>query len=196
MGQAGRLRRGAGHGSRRPRKVGQGNGALSRGEWSVSFFRRKTPAQVTIDKFAKGFVPSTATSIHSPVATAAMDRFIEAQAEREAQAKTAEELAVLFYVTDGTAAERLAEAMAIAEAYELAGSMTMAEIELSKAEKLIRIPDPKERQIDIQAALDGYEMSDLPGRFVSAAKRWRDTAEVQRRVLKGQQARKMSDGQT
>ena len=48
--------------------------------------------------------------------------------------------------------KRLGDAKAIAQVYELAGSMTLAEIELSTAENLIRMPDPRERQIDTQAA--------------------------------------------
>jgi len=144
-------------------------------------FRRKSQAD-RVENFAKMFEPSTARSVHTPESKAAMQRFLEAQDARAAQAVAADEGVRLFMEMLGDARSdvRSWAALAIAEGYEEARSLTLREMELMLIEMTARIPDYGERQKDITRSYEGYEMAGLPRRFVRAAAEWRAIAEFER----------------
>ncbi len=141
-------------------------------------FRRKSQS----DDFEKMFEPSTAKSVRTPESEAAMQSFLEAQEARAAQAEAADEAARSFVETLGHASSdvRSRAALAIAESYEEARALTMREMELMVAEMTARIPDLKERQMDITRSYQGYDLAGLPLRFVRAAAEWRKITEFER----------------
>ena len=128
------------------------------------------------------FEPSTAKSVHTPESEAAMQRFLEAQDARAAQAEAADEGARSFIETLGDASSdvRCQAALAIAESYEEARSLTLREMELMVAEMTARIPDNGERQMDVTRSYQGYDLAGLPLRFIRAAAEWRKIAEFER----------------
>ncbi len=141
-------------------------------------FRRKSQS----DDFAKMYEPSTAKSVRTPESEVAMQRFVEAQDARAAQAEVADEGARSFIETLGDASNhvRSRAALAIAESYEEARALTLREMELMVAEMTARIPDYRERQMDITRSNQGYDLAGLPQRFVRAAAEWRRIAELER----------------
>jgi hypothetical protein len=141
-------------------------------------FRRKSQS----DDFAKMYEPSTAKSVRTPESEVAMQRFVEAQDARAAQAEVADEGARSFIETLGDASNhvRSRAALAIAESYEEARALTLREMELMVAEMTARIPDYRERQMDITRSYQGYDLAGLPQRFVRAAAEWRRIAELER----------------
>jgi hypothetical protein len=151
-------------------------------DFQMALFRRKSPADHAIEDFAKMFEPSTATSAHTPESEKAMQRFLEAQDARAAQAEAADEGARSFIEMLGGASSdvRYCAALGIAEGYEEARALTLREMELMIAEMTARIPDYTERQKDITRSYEGYEMAGLPQRFVRAAVEWRAIAEFER----------------
>jgi hypothetical protein len=78
--------------------------------------------------------------------------------------------------------ERYAAAIATAEAYEEARSLTQIELDLMVAAKVIGVSDCSERQTDIQDPSEGDEMFGLPGDYVRAAAHWRYVAEMEQAI--------------
>ena len=141
-------------------------------------FHRKSQS----DDFAKMFEPSTGKSVHTPESEAAMRSFLEAQDARAAHAEAADEGARSFIETLGDASHevRSQAALAVAERYEEARALTLREMELMVAEITARIPDDRERQIEITRSYQGYDLTGLPLRFVRAGGEWRKIAEFEK----------------
>jgi flagellar biosynthesis/type III secretory pathway protein FliH len=134
------------------------------------------------DDFVKMFEPSTAKSVRTPESEGAMQRFVEAQDARAAQAEAADEDARSFIETlaDASNDVRSRAALAIAEGYEEARALTLREMELMVAEMTARIPDYRERQIEITRSYQGYDLAGLPLRYIRAAAEWRKIADFER----------------
>ena len=148
----------------------------------MELFGRKSFQDDVVETFAQALEPSTATMVRSPEATAANERFIAAQAERQTQAKYADDLAQAFtQLPEHSSREsRYASALLVSGAYLTAYSLTITEMKLLEVQMTLAIPDHARRQIEMDRSQAGYAMTQVPRRFVLAADHWREVAELEK----------------
>jgi hypothetical protein len=167
--------------------------------FEVTFLRRqlKPPPKSVFELLARTSIPSTATSKRCPELDEALGRFRDAQRARQAQAELADQFASEYVevLVGANSQERHAAAITIAEAYDEARSLTQTELDLMVAEMIIRIPDYREREKDLQVSYEEYETFRIPDEFIQAAARWRQVAELERSQSSTHGPMKMDVGQ-
>jgi hypothetical protein len=150
----------------------------------VTLFGRRRQPKSVVELLRTGSIPTTSTSAQKPTLDPALEKYLDAQRARETQAALADRFAGDYArALDGAnSQERYAAAIAIAEAYEEACSLTQIELDLRVAAKVIGVSDCTERQIDIQDPSERDEMFGHPRDYVRAAVHWRNVAEVEQAI--------------
>jgi hypothetical protein len=147
-------------------------------------WRQRQPKSVVELLRTGSTTKNTATSAQKPTPDPALGRYLDAQRARETQAALADHLAGEYAraLEGADSQERYAAAIAIAEAYEEARSLTQIELDLMVSAKVIGVSDCTERQMDIQDSSESDESFGLPADYVRAAAHWRYVAEMEQAI--------------
>jgi hypothetical protein len=150
----------------------------------VTLFGRRRQPKSVVELLRTRSIPTTSTSAQKPTPDPALGRYLYTQRARETQAALADHLAGEYAraLEGANSQERYAAAIAIAEAYEEARSLTQIELDLMVAAKVIGVSDSTERQMDIQDSSERDEMFGLPGDYVRATAHWRHVAEIEQAI--------------
>jgi len=150
----------------------------------VTLFGRQRQPKSVVELLRSRSIPSTATSAPKPAPDAALGRYLDAQRARETQAALADHFAGEYAraLEGASSQERYGAAIALAEAYEEAGSLAQLELDLMVAAKVIGVSDCTERQVDMQDSSESDEVFGLPADYVRAAAHWRYVAELEQAI--------------
>lgn len=146
--------------------------------------KKRKPSDPSLNRiFETLLTPSTSKRVKSPQADAAMEAFLEAQSLRNAQERSALDMASGFETTLSSSDRQTSAdtAQRIAEAFLQASELAYAEIDLKVAELNISIPNQAQRARDIQQVLDGYAIFGIPRKYLASAQKWQERAESLRK---------------